>query len=266
MSLIHDALKKLEGAGHGYGKALPGPQPGRKKPSARPFSAILPVLIAAALLSAFLATRYYRTKKMTTGDAPAKAERADVDGRLGEEAAAGKEAVKPAEEAAPWSGHNAKGVEHYRAGRLKDAVAEFEKGASFKPDASARAALLNNAAVAHMSLGDAGKAERLLKEALRLRPDYAEAANNIGAVMQRRGRLHDAEAYFKKASALRPDYADALLNRASTLERLGLYGQALAEYDKYLAVEGDGEDSEKIARRAGRIRRGIISGAYAGGR
>ena len=203
---------------------------------------------------------------MTALVMPAKAGQADVAGRQAGEAVPGKEALESAEAATPWAGHNAKGVEHYRAGRLKDAVLEFEKGASAEPGASDRAALLNNAAVVHMSLGDAGKALRLLKQAMSLRPGYAEAVNNIGAVMQKKGRLGDAEAYFKKSSELKPDYADARLNRAAALEGLGRYEEALPEYEKYLSIEGDGADSEKIAKTVKRLRRGLISGAYTSGR
>lgn len=259
MSLIHEALKKLEGRRLGYGEAAAKPLPSRKKASPRPLSAILPLLLGAVLLSAFLSLRYYTTKRTAPQDIVAKAGQ-------GGEAAPLKEAVKPAEAETPWAGHNAKGVEHYRAGRLKDAVLEFEKGASAEPGASDKAALLNNAAVAHMSLGDDGKALRLLKQAMSLRPGYAEAVNNMGAVMRKKGRLHEAEAYFKKASELRPDYADARLNRAAALEGLGLYEDALAEYEKYLVIEGDGADSEKIAKRVKRIRRGLISSAYTVGR
>ncbi|MBI5238663.1 MAG: tetratricopeptide repeat protein [Deltaproteobacteria bacterium] len=259
MSLIHEALKKLEGRRLGYGEPASKPLPSRKNGSSRHVPAILPLLLVAALLSAFLFARYYRTKRTAQG-MPAKAGQSDAAGRqVGE-------AVKSAEAATPWAGHNAKGVEHYRAGRLKDAIVEFEKGASSGPGATDKAALLNNAAVAHMSLGDAAKALRLLKQATSLRPGYAEAVNNMGAVMQKKGRLDDAEAYFKKASELRPDYADARLNRASALERIGLYKEALSEYEKYLVIEGDGADSEKIAKRAWRIRRGLISGAYTKGR
>lgn len=259
MSLIHEALKKLEGRGLGYGEQAPKPPLGGRNASPRPVSVILPLLLVAALLSAFLFARYYRTKRT---------EPQDIAGKAGQggEAAPLKEAVKPAEAETLWAGHNAKGVEHYRAGRLKEAVWEFEKGVAAGPDASDKAALLNNAAVLHMSLGDDAKALRLLKQAVSLRPGYAEAVNNMGAVMQKKGRHNEAEAYFKKASELRPDYADARLNRAAALEGLGRYEDALPEYEKYLALEGDGADSEKIAKRVKRIRRGLISGAWAGGR
>ena len=259
MSLIHEALKKLEGRSLGYGEPAPKPLLNRKKDSPRPVFVILPLLLIAALLSAYLFARYYRTKRTAPQDIVAKA------GQVGE-AAPLKEAVKPAEAETPWAGHNAKGVEHYRAGRLKEAVLEFEKGVSAGPGASDKAALLNNAAVLHMSLGDDGKALRLLKQAMSLRPGYAEAVNNIGAVMKKKCRLGDAEAYYKKSSELKPDYADARLNRAAALEGLGLYEDALPEYEKYLALEGDGADSEKIAKRVKRLRRGLISSAYAEGR
>ncbi|MGC2458393.1 MAG: tetratricopeptide repeat protein [Gallionellaceae bacterium] len=48
--------------------------------------------------------------------------------------------------------------------------------------------------------------------ALSLKPDNAEAHNNLGIVRNSRGRLDAATASFQKAISLNPDYADAHFN------------------------------------------------------
>ena len=50
--------------------------------------------------------------------------------------------------------------------------------------------------------------------ALDERPDFPEAANNLGVVLQQQGRLTEAAASYHRAIALKPDYAEAFHNLA----------------------------------------------------
>ena len=45
--------------------------------------------------------------------------------------------------------------------------------------------------------------------AVRLKPDYAEAHNNLGNALTALGRVEEAAASFQEAVRLRPDYAEA---------------------------------------------------------
>jgi Flp pilus assembly protein TadD len=55
------------------------------------------------------------------------------------------------------------------------------------------------------------------REALRLKPDFVLAYNNLGLALQRTGRFEEAITNFKEALRLRPNNADinANLTRAS---------------------------------------------------
>jgi protein O-mannosyl-transferase len=69
---------------------------------------------------------------------------------------------------------------------------------------------------AGLELANAGKlapAAAEFEAALRLRPDLAEAHNNLGVVLsQLPGRHLDAVSHFREAVRLRPDYSDARYN------------------------------------------------------
>jgi len=48
--------------------------------------------------------------------------------------------------------------------------------------------------------------------AIRLKPDYAEAHNNLGIIYAKQGRLDEAILEFRVALSLKPDFIDALNN------------------------------------------------------
>jgi hypothetical protein len=67
------------------------------------------------------------------------------------------------------------------------------------------------------------------REALRLRPDYAEAHNNLGNVLQQQGELDEAVACHREAIRLKPNYAEAYNNLGVVLQRLGRLEHAILE-------------------------------------
>lgn len=105
-----------------------------------------------------------------------------------------------------------------KSGRMDEAVEQFEAALRLKPDF----------AEAHNNLGNAwsgmpgrrAAAAAQIEAALRLRPDYPEAYNNLGNVWAATpGRLDDAVREYERALELRPDYAEAHFNLALALLR-----------------------------------------------
>ena len=47
---------------------------------------------------------------------------------------------------------------------------------------------------------------------MELKPDYAEAHNNLGNAFKDRGKLDEAAACYRRALELKPDYAEAHSN------------------------------------------------------
>jgi predicted O-linked N-acetylglucosamine transferase (SPINDLY family) len=135
----------------------------------------------------------------------------------------------------------------HRAGRLPEAIAIYRQILATQP---ANIDALNNLAVALKAIGqieeaiaclntaiaarptpelyyNLGNAQRILaqhgklsledcadayRRAIDLRPDYADAHNNLGLIRAEQGRHDEAIVHCRKAIALKPDTADAFIN------------------------------------------------------
>ena len=70
------------------------------------------------------------------------------------------------------------------------------------------------------------------RRALELKPDFAEAHNNLGLVLREQGRPDEAVACYRRAVELKPDYVETHNN----------LGNALKDRGKLLAEEGVDRD------------------------
>ena len=74
-------------------------------------------------------------------------------------------------------------------------------------------------------------------EALRMKPDYAEAQYNIGNILMRQGRLTDALQHYSEALRIKPDYADAYNNLGVALARQGRLKEAINHFYEALRIK-----------------------------
>ena len=135
------------------------------------------------------------------------------------------------------------GITYLRAGQLDPGIGQLEAGLNVQapappaPDWSAAIAALRSTLSSSAQTADAARAEanntlgRLLgragaasadvaaafREAIRLRPDYAEAQNNLGLVLIQAGDDPGGIAALREAVRLAPDYADAHANLGAAL-------------------------------------------------
>lgn len=75
------------------------------------------------------------------------------------------------------------------------------------------------------------------KEALRLKPDLAEAHTNLGNALQRMGRLKEAVAEYRESVRLRPDLAEAHNDLGNVLPKLGQFKEGEAECREALKID-----------------------------
>jgi tetratricopeptide (TPR) repeat protein len=103
---------------------------------------------------------------------------------------------------------------------------------------------------------------RFYTEALRLKPDYAEAFNNRGAARVAKGDLDGALADFTEALRLKPDNAQAFNNRGNARGARGDLDGALTDFTEALRLKPD--DAEVFNNRGNaRGARGDLDGALA---
>jgi predicted O-linked N-acetylglucosamine transferase (SPINDLY family) len=123
-------------------------------------------------------------------------------------------------------------VQHHRAGRLIDAERCYRQACVLEPGDAGQFHRLG--VLAHQ-LGR-NDATDLLRRAIELRPDFAEAHNDLGVIFGATGKFVEAIACFDDAIANKPDYHEAHNNRGNALTRLGRADEAIASHKKALAL------------------------------
>jgi len=82
-----------------------------------------------------------------------------------------------------------------------------------------------------------GRPQQVVEHLLRLvklRPDYAEAHNNLGNALARLGRLREAEASFREALRHKPNYAEAHNNLGNALRDQRRFDESAASLRRAL--------------------------------
>ncbi|MEC7767177.1 MAG: tetratricopeptide repeat protein, partial [Pseudomonadota bacterium] len=131
---------------------------------------------------------------------------------------------------------NLLGVANNAQSKLDEAIAAWNKALLIKPDF---AEAHNNIGAAFLSQGKFDEASAAYDKALLIKPDYANAHYNLGITLQELDRLEEAVASYTKAIALKPDYTEAHYNLGNTLEELGRSTDAEASYRKAIALKPD---------------------------
>jgi len=90
-----------------------------------------------------------------------------------------------------------------------------------------------------LGLGKFKEAELLLRKAIELKPDYAEAHLNLGNILQGLGKFKEAAISTHKAIELKPDFVIAYLNLGNILKNLGQLEDAKLSYHKAIELKPD---------------------------
>ena len=81
------------------------------------------------------------------------------------------------------------------------------------------------------------------KKAIKIKPDYADAYNNMGAVLKDKGDLEAAIDSCKKALKIKPEYAEAYINMGNALHEKGDLEAAIDSYKKALKINSNHADA-----------------------
>jgi tetratricopeptide (TPR) repeat protein len=118
-------------------------------------------------------------------------------------------------------------------GRVDDAIAHYQNALKIRPDYAEASCNLANAL---LSKGDLDGAIARYSACLAVSPNQAEAQYDLASALLRKGLTDEAIAHYKKVLELRPDSADAYANLGSALLAKGRVREAIAAYRNALRI------------------------------
>ena len=131
---------------------------------------------------------------------------------------------------------NIQGASNAGLGKPDAAMKAYKKALAIKPD---NAEAYNNMAITLQEQGKLEEAIEAYKKALAIKPDNAEAYYNLGNSLKEQGKLEEAIEAYNKSLAIKPDYAEAYSNMGATLQDQGKLEEAVEAYNNALAIKPD---------------------------
>ncbi len=128
------------------------------------------------------------------------------------------------------------GITLKKLGRFDEAEASYKQAIALKPD---YAEAYYNLGIMLLELGRLDEAEVSFRQAKVLKLNFAPMHYNLGIALQEQGRFEEAVTSYKQTIALKPDYAEAHNNLGITLNELGRLDEAEASFKEALALKLD---------------------------
>ena len=119
----------------------------------------------------------------------------------------------------------------------EEAIAAYDQAIRLKPDYAEAYSNRGNTKGDHLGRHEDAIAD--YNQAIYLKPDLAEAYNNRGLVKSELGRHEAAIADYDEAIRLKPDLAEAYFNRGNTKIALRQHDAAIADYDEAIRLKPD---------------------------
>jgi tetratricopeptide (TPR) repeat protein len=136
--------------------------------------------------------------------------------------------------------HNLQGASNAALHRYDAAIDSYRQAIKIKPD---YADAYSNMGVILKNKGDLDAAIENYKQAIKIKPDFAEAYNNMGIALKNKGDLDAAIENCKQAIKINPDYADAYYNMGKALEDKGELDGAIDSYKQAIKINPDYADA-----------------------
>ena len=96
----------------------------------------------------------------------------------------------------------------------------------------------------YLTVVDAYKeAAEAFKEAIKIKPDYADAYYNLGSCYEKTGRIKEAVKSYKQAIKIKPDFVDAFFSAGVAYGKLGMYKNSAEFFEQALKLEPDSADA-----------------------
>ncbi len=121
-------------------------------------------------------------------------------------------------------------------GQLEAAAAAYRQAVTIRPD---YAEAHNNLGVALERLGQFEAAVESCRRAIALKPNYIEGYNALGVALQRLGHFEEAVNCLRHVVEQRPNFVEAQSNLAAVLEKLGQTDEAITLLERAIALRPD---------------------------
>ena len=132
--------------------------------------------------------------------------------------------------------YNISGASNAALKRFDAAIESYKQALRIKPD---YAEVHNNMGTALSDKGDFEGAIESYKHALKIKPDYLGAYYNMGSVMKDKGDFEGAIESYKHALRIKPDYAGAYNNMGNALSSKGDLAEAIESYKQAIRIKPD---------------------------
>ena len=118
----------------------------------------------------------------------------------------------------------------------EESIEHYTQAIKLKPDL---AEAYNNLGLIYEQRGDYNKAIENFDRAIYLNPNYAEAYSNLGLVYKQQGDYEDAIRNFDRAIYLNPNHVTSYNNRGIAYTRQGTYEKAIADFTQAIQLNPD---------------------------
>ena len=125
------------------------------------------------------------------------------------------------------------GNDHYRKGRLGDAVRAYNQAIKMDPD---NAVAWNNKGLILAVAGNFQEALKCHLRAFELDPENADAVSNIGMAYAKLGNLEEAMEWYDRAIKIDPRHETTWNNRGNLLSKMERYEEAMECYDRAIEI------------------------------
>ncbi len=140
----------------------------------------------------------------------------------------------------PARAHNVRGIALAQQGSWDEAIASFREAIRLRPDYGDA---LNNLGNVYFFQKKFDEAVACYEQVLRVAPDHAGAYSNLGEVVRQQGRLDDAVTYCERAVSLRPDFAQARVHLGLALSAKERFEEAIVHLAEAARIQPDLPDA-----------------------
>lgn len=141
--------------------------------------------------------------------------------------------------------HLAAAEAHESQGSYNQAIQEYHEVLRLEPNRPAIHYRIGRSLMGHFwqtqSSDDLAAAQKEFEEELRLHPDNANAAYELGEMRRKNKQIDEAQRYFEQALQHYPDFSEAQLGLAAVLLERNLPAEALPHAQRAVAMDPDNE-------------------------